>query len=64
MNETHSREFIISFEANSKRRDVLASFKAALLALLKDAAVPTGDFGSALRPVGTEIFSYCHIFKI
>lgn len=38
--------FMISLEANSNNNDVLASFKAPRLALLKDAAVPVGDLGS------------------
>lgn len=38
---------MISLEANSNNRDEFASFKACLLALLKEAAVPTGDLGSA-----------------
>lgn len=46
---------MISLDANSKSRDVLASFKAALLALLKEAAVPTGDLGSALCPKNNKV---------
>lgn len=33
--------------ANSKKSDVLASFRAYLLAFENEAAVPTGDLGSA-----------------
>lgn len=40
-------EFRSSLVANSKNREVFASFKAYLLAFEKDAAVPTGDLGSA-----------------
>lgn len=39
-----------SLVANSKNSEVLASFRAYLLALENDAAVPTGDFGSAPPP--------------
>lgn len=39
-------ELMISFDANSNNREELASFKACLLALLNEAAVPVGDFGS------------------
>lgn len=37
---------MISLEAYSSSKDEFASFNACLLALLKDAAVPAGDFGS------------------
>lgn len=37
---------MISFDANSNNRDEFANIKACLLALLKEAAVPDGDFGS------------------
>lgn len=44
---------MISFEANSKSKDELANLSACLLALLKEAAVPVGDFGST--PPTTKI---------
>lgn len=44
-----------SLVANSKKREVLASFKAYLFALEKDAAVPTGDLGSAPPPKITKL---------
>nr|CAI5856333.1 unnamed protein product [Callosobruchus analis] len=40
-----NKELTISLEANSKSSDVLASFSAFLLALLKEAATPWGDLG-------------------
>lgn len=42
------RVFTISLEVSSKIRDELAKFRAAKLALLKEAAVPSGD--RALMP--------------
>lgn len=41
--------------ANSKNSEVLASFKAYLLALENEAAVPTGDLGSAPPPLSRNI---------
>lgn len=49
---------MISLEANSNNNDVLASFKAPRLALLKDAAVPVGDLGSAPPTVNNIIISH------
>lgn len=43
---TNVRVLMISLDANSNNSDELASFRACLLALLKDAAVPLGDLGS------------------
>lgn len=40
-------EFSSSFVANSKNSDVFASLSAYLLAFENEAAVPTGDLGSA-----------------
>lgn len=43
---TYISELMISFDANSKNSDEFASCIACLLALLNEAAVPCGDFGS------------------
>lgn len=51
---THVRELMISFEANSKSNEEFASFKACLLALLKEAAEPMGDLGSTPPSINLE----------
>lgn len=51
---TYIKELIISLEANSNNSEELANFSACLLALLKAAAVPVGDFGST-PPSITEL---------
>lgn len=51
-----------SLVANSRNNEVLASFRAYLLALENEAAVPTGDLGSAPPPrIKIEILlNYLH----